>query len=303
MGSGARRAVTAFPGRALATLALFIRAAGLSAQSTTPSVHFHHVHLNVTNPAATIAFYQKFFGANAVKYRDRSDALFTEKSFILLSKVAAPPPSNVGTTLWHIGWAGVDGESEFAWRTKEGIAVQTPITPLGPNHYMYFWGPDRELIEVYTGSKNHRFEHFHLLASDLNATLRWFSSQLGLRPTLPSDSKLGGVAINLIRIDNINVYVFEKPAAGQERPAWFPPEVGERFPPTEGTTIDHVAFSVADVQVAFRQMRQNGATIVRPVATSREYGLTSFFVRAPDGLLIEIVEEPPIPEGIWPAKR
>lgn len=153
MGSGSHRAVTAFRSRALATIALTILVGRVSAQSTKPSVHFHHVHLNVTNPATTIGFYQKFFGANTVKYHGLSDALFTEKSFILLSRVAAPPPSNVGTTLWHIGWAGVDGESEFAWRTKEGIGVQTPITPLGPNHYMYFWGPDRELIEVYTGSR------------------------------------------------------------------------------------------------------------------------------------------------------
>jgi catechol 2,3-dioxygenase-like lactoylglutathione lyase family enzyme len=303
MGSGSHRAVTAFRGRALGTLALLLWVESVSAQPATPSVHFHHVHLNVTNPTVTIAFYQKFFGANTVTYRGLSDALFTEKSFILLSKVGAPPATNVGTTLWHIGWAGVDGESEFAWRTNEGIAVQTPITPLGPNHYMYFWGPDRELIEVYTGSKNHRFEHFHLLASDLNATLRWFSTQLGLRPSMPADSKLGGVAINLVRIDNVNVYVFEKPAAGQQRPAWFPSEVGEHFPPTEGTAIDHVAFSVDDIQVALRRMRQNGAVIVRPIATSREYGLTSFFVRGPDGLLVEIVEEPPVPEGIWRTKR
>ena len=39
---------------------------------------------------------------------------------------------------------------------------------------MYFWGPDREVVEVYTGSRNHRFEHVHLLATDVNATVQWF---------------------------------------------------------------------------------------------------------------------------------
>jgi len=33
-----------------------------------------------------------------------------------------------------------------------------------------------------------------------------------------------------------------------------------------------------------------------------EYGLTSFFVRGPDGLLVETVVEAPVPEGIWKGK-
>ena len=60
-------------------------------EQATPAVHFHHVHLNVTDPKATIAFYQKFFGATEVRYRGLSAGLFTERSFILLSKVAAAP--------------------------------------------------------------------------------------------------------------------------------------------------------------------------------------------------------------------
>jgi hypothetical protein len=43
-------------------------------------------------------------------------------------------------------------------------------------------------------------------------------------------------------------------------------------------------------------------TIVRPIEKSREYGLTSFFVRGPDGLLVEIVAEAPVPEGVWQGK-
>ena len=43
--------------------------------------NFHHVHLNVTDRDSTIAYYQKYFGATRVKYKDRVDALFSEKSF------------------------------------------------------------------------------------------------------------------------------------------------------------------------------------------------------------------------------
>ena len=262
-------------------------------------VHFHHVHLNVTDPQASIAFYQKFFGANTVRYRGLSDGLFTEKSFILLTRVTAPPPTNLGTSLWHIGWAGVDGGSEFAWRTREGIRVHTPITPFGANYYMYFWGPDREVIEVWTGGKNHRFDHVHLLASNLGATLRWFKENLGLVPRTPTAPAVSGVVTNYLQVDNVSVSIMERPPAGAPRPGWWPAEVGESIAPTEGTAIDHIAFSFDDIGPVYLRMRRAGTLIVHAPATNREYGLTSFFVRGPDGLLVEIVQEAPIPEGIW----
>ncbi|HTE39605.1 MAG TPA: VOC family protein [Steroidobacteraceae bacterium] len=271
-------------------------------QTPAPEIHFHHVHLNVTDPAATIGFYQKYFGANSIKYRGLSDGLLTEKSFLLLNKVATPPRSNLGTSLWHIGWAGVDGESEFAWRSNAGIGVQTPVTALGQNFFMYFWGPDRELIEVYTGSKNHRFEHFHLLATDAYATGTWFKDVLGIAPRSTTATYQGRPSSSL-RIDNVNIFVFERPKAGEPYPDWYPVEARGTFGPTEGTALDHVAFSVRDIKAAFAGIERAGATIVRKPAKSTEFGFTSFFVRGPDNLLVEIVEEAPIPEGIWESKR
>ena len=273
-----------------------------SAEQVTPAVHFHHVHLNVTDPKATIAFYQKFFGATEVRYRGMSEGLFTEKSFILLSKVAAAPPTNLGTSLWHIGWSGVDGNSEFAWRTREGIGVQTPVTPFGSNYYMYFWGPNREVIEIWTANRNHRFEHVHLLASNLHATLSWFGEHLGLSPLLSTPEKVTGVTTNYIRIDNISISVMELPAPGEPRPTWWPAEVRDSFQPTDGTAIDHIAFSSSDIKPLYQRMQRAGVVIVHPIAKSPEYGLTSFFVRGPDGLLLEIVQEASIPEGIWESR-
>jgi catechol 2,3-dioxygenase-like lactoylglutathione lyase family enzyme len=271
----------------------------IEAQPTASGVHFHHVHLNVADPTATIAFYKKFFGANGVRYRGLSDGLFTEKSFILLTKVAKAPPIGLGTSLWHIGWAGVDGPSEFAWRTNEGIGVQTPVTPFGSNYYMYFWGPDREVVEIWTASKNHRFEHVHLLASNLKSTLSWFQENLGITPFLQAAEDVSGVATNYLRLDNVSISVMERPATGKPRPSWWPAEADGTFPKTDGTVIDHIAFSFSDIKPVFQRMQRARVVIVHPIAKSPEYGLTSFFVRGPDGLLVEIVEEVPVPEGIW----
>ncbi len=295
---------------AIVVVSAFWTTAGMPTRQTdawaVEAGHFHHIHLNVTDPSETIQFYRRFFGANSVKYRGVSDALFTEKSFILLNTVEAPPPSHLATSLWHIGWAGVDGPSEFEWRAKAGIEVQTPLTPLGSNHFMYFWGPDREVIEVFTGSKNHRFEHVHLLSSDVERTMRWFVDHVGLTPRGPTvrwgvsgPTLTGGFSWNLIRVDNVNLIVFGAPGPGDPRPEWLPDQVGDEFVPTDGTAIDHIAFSYADITPVYERMRDTGVEIVRPIATDPEHGLTSFFVRAPDRLLVEIVQEKPVPDGIW----
>jgi catechol 2,3-dioxygenase-like lactoylglutathione lyase family enzyme len=270
----------------------------LSASEPVGPASFHHVHLNVTDTQRSVEFYEKFFGALPIQYRDRTPALFVERSFILLNEVPEPPRSNLGTTIWHIGWAGVDGATEFNWRTREGIGVQTPITRLGPiNDYMYFWGPDREVVEVWTGSRNHRFEHVHLIASDVYETISWFGEHLGLEPTRPIEPGIRG---STIRVDNVNIIVWVNPMGGPNpHPADLPPEIQPEVGVTDGSAVDHIAFSYADIRPAYERMVASGVEIVRGIETSPQDGHTSFFVRGPDGLLVEIVQERPIPEGIW----
>ncbi len=255
--------------------------------------HFHHIHLNVTEVDKTIAFYQKYFGAKYVKYRDHTDGLFTEKSFLLLDPVKSAPPTHEGSSLWHIGWSGVDGQSEFDWRVKEGIEVHTPINPLGNSHWMYFYGPDKEVVEVFTGNRNHSFEHIHLLASDVNETMNWFELYLGLAPVHKSAQPWGTGLFkwNVLHVDNINITVNGRPV---EERSWFP----AAFKPTDGTTFDHIGFSFENIEPVFENIKTAGAEIVKGISTDPVHGLRSFFVRAPDGLLVEIVEEKPIPEGI-----
>jgi len=260
-------------------------------------VNFHHVHLNVTDRDSTIAFYQKYFGATQVKYRDKVDALFTEKSFLLMNLVDSAPPTHLGSSLWHIGWSGVDGQSEFDWRVNEGIAVHTDITPLGDDFWMYFFGPEKEVIEVYTGNKNHRFEHIHLLSTDVDRTMKWFESNLGFKPVNEKAKLWANNALrwkwNLLTVNNINIIVFGKPV---EKEPWWP---DEEIKPTDGSAIDHIGFSTENIEFLYNKMRSEGLDIVHDLKVDPIHGMKSFFIRGPDSLLIEIVEEKPIPEGIW----
>src|SRR5437762_14138822 len=93
---------------------LFVFVAASAAQSVADErAHFHHVRLNVINIDESIRFYSRVFGAVPVKFHGTVDALFTERSLILFNKVSEPPPSELMSGIWHIGWGGVDVKNEY----------------------------------------------------------------------------------------------------------------------------------------------------------------------------------------------
>jgi len=245
----------------------------------------------VSDVASTAHFYQKFFGAKQIKFKNRSDALVTEKSFIFFNTVDSTPSTNEGSSLWHIGWSGVNGPEEYNWRVKEGIEVHSPVTALGNDHWMYFWGPNNEVVEVFTANKNNNFEHIHLLATDVDKTMEWFETYLGLAPvnSVSQPWQNGLFKWNHLWVGNINIYVFGKPVEKRE---WYP----ENFKSTQGTAIDHIGFSFKNISSVYEKMK--GLEIVKEIETDLTYEVKSFFVNGPDGLLIEILEDHTHPDDI-----
>lgn len=301
----------------LMTALLFWGAPGLRTPvAAEESAAFHHVHLNSVDPDASIKYYKRFFSGVPVKFRGVSDALLTDRSFILYSKVEEPPAHELKSSIWHLGWGGVDGPSDYAWREREGVEFETPLMPLANQHFMYAWGPDKEVVEVWTGFHHHRFGHVHLLAEDINATRDWYRTHLGLQgpsaqipkpPPPPEDFKYevgsGDPSIfrymwtTQVQTDAVTINIFGQP--GPEPVLWWSNEPIEEFEPTQGRVIDHIAFSYRDLDAAFERMKAAGVEIVEPIAERPEYDMRSFFVMGPDKVLIEIVEARPLPEGVW----
>lgn len=293
----------------VAGLGLGLLAVTASAQPKVEPARFHHVHLNVTDPAKTLQFYSKNLGAVEVNYRGKSKALFSESSFFLLNKVDEAPEWRPHTALSHIGWATTDGPATFAWLKKQNVEFETEIASLGNNQGMYFYGPDKELIEVWTGNRNHRFEHLHFWATDAAVTGAWFNDHLGVpgrvgpKPTLKDYENIASLRMGFLQCGNVNLIIFERPDFDSR---WWPggsykkeDGPGEEFAPTKDTTIDHLAFSYRDIKPVYDRMKAAGVEIVHDIKVSEQYGHTSFFAMAPDNLLVEIVQEKPIPEGIW----
>jgi catechol 2,3-dioxygenase-like lactoylglutathione lyase family enzyme len=294
---------------------LSIGAATFSAQGAN-TVHFHHFHLNAVDPARSLEFYRDIFGGVPVKFGGRADAIFTERSFILFNKVATPPPAEQNTGIWHVGWGGVDGPREFNTLTGKGVAFQTPVSPLGNFHYMYAYGPDKELLEVWTGYQNHRYGHVHLMSSNPVDTVRWYSNtfEIGLRPQTPppnapapppgtpfiaepGPTSAGSGALQ--NVDNVNLIVFRQPTTAPVPPLWGTNKPITSLEPTRGHAIDHIAFSFRKIQPIFDRMKKAGVAIAEPITIKPEFGFKSFFITAPDGVLVEIVEAKPIPDATW----
>jgi len=286
-----------------------------SSDSKVQPARFHHVRLNVTDPKASIDYYKKFFSAVPVRFRGVSDALLTDRSYLLLNTVKKTAPKNVTTALWHIGWGGIDGHAEHKWRTDQGIKWGTDITTVatagGDLYFMYAEGPDHELAEIWTGTPYQRYNHVHLLTKDVNATRDWYIDHLGAKgektdipkPDLPpagmkfSNPKVFDYVWNTqVDVDGVIFNIFGLP----DKPVfWWPSGPIAKFEKTEGHVIDHFAFSYPKIEPVFTRMKADGVEIVKEITWNEKFKMNSFFIRAPDGVLIEIVEADPLPEASW----
>lgn len=289
----ARRLCTGF---ALAALLVVT-----NTQADDDTAHFHHVHLNVTDPAATAAYYMRVHAAVPVQYRDKVEALFTERSFILWNQVDAPPPQTLRSGLWHIGWGAVDVVSRYKWFQENDVKIFTEFYTLGRTEITYLEGPDGEVIEVNT-MPHHRFGHVHLLGADVNATVDWYIEHLGVTSARPPSPKPDLSQVRAwsrsFSIDNVLFIVYNQPDY-EPVPPWWKGEPLLTFDSTKGSVIDHLAFSYRDIGPVFERMKKNGVTIVEPIREDPEFGHRSFFVEGPNKVLIEIVEAKPIPESSW----
>jgi catechol 2,3-dioxygenase-like lactoylglutathione lyase family enzyme len=270
------------------------------------SLHLHHVHMNVADRARTSAFYEQFFAAKRVELNGTDEALQVEPVLLLLEQRAMPPSSKLPTSLQHIGWGSADPAAWYEAAHARGVApdvrgftlFNTSETPtLGtpgsgalfsaligveppacfpiPDafSYIYVLGPDQERIEVWTGA-DRRINHLHFTTADVAASTQWFQGFLGL------GGIDGVVNAETFFLDDI-LFFFE------------PIGVAADYEPTDDHVLGHVAFSVSDLPGWLARAREQGIEVVHEPATA--HGFTSFFVRGPDGLLVELVQAAPLP--------
>jgi len=266
-----------------------------------PPAHFHHIHLNATDPAAAIEFYTSKFDCEKAKFAGEWDAVWAQKAWILFTKVASAPPSEIMSGIWHFGWGAEDMKAAYQKQLDSGTKFETPITDISdlanfPGfYYAYVDGPDHALIELNT-APHHHLGHVHLLSADPVAAGEWYMKYFGAvrhgkeppsREVVFYKGYQVGPGMSL-ESDNINIIIFPKEFAPKAYPgAW---KNRTAFDSTEGRVVDHIGFSFDNLSEALERMRKDGVKVTQETRTVLNGKVKFAFIEGPDRVRIELVE-------------
>lgn len=264
------------------------------------NARFHHVHLNSTDPEAAINFYTSKFKAERQKFAGLRDAVWTGDSWILFTKVDSPPPSDIVSGIWHIGWGGEDMKAIYQKQLDSGTKFQTPLTDIsgmtgtaensGNFFYAYVDGPDHALIELNT-AKHHNFGHVHMFSADPIATGEWYMAHLGVKARLSKEVRTYHNTQNgpaaFITANHVSMIVYPVEYLKTSGMPSFKDRT--ELAPTRGRVIDHIGFAVDDLGAAIAHMKAAGVKVTaEPVAR----GPIKFaFIEGPDQVAIELIED------------
>jgi catechol 2,3-dioxygenase-like lactoylglutathione lyase family enzyme len=235
--------------------------------------HFHHLHLNSTDPAAAREFYKRL----------------EPDMRIVFTKVDAPPKTDISSAIWHMGWGGGDNMRQTYQRQLElGTKFQTPLTDIsdqcdgkggnGRFLFAYIDAPDHALIELNTTAPGKTgFGHVHLLSTDPVAAGEWYVKHFGLERRGQSGlryrcGRQTGPSVSLM-MDDINVIIY--PARNRDR---------DDLESSADHVIDHLGFRVADLKATLARLRAEGVKVIGVQSHSA-------LIEGPDRIRIELVEE------------
>ncbi|MBI3210626.1 MAG: VOC family protein [Candidatus Solibacter usitatus] len=251
------------------------------------AAHFHHVHLNVTDPAAAISFYTTKFSAEKSAFAGK-DAVWAQKSWLLFDKVAAAPVAwPYDSPIWHIGWGAEDMPAVYKKQVESGTQFQTPLTDISDLanfkgfYYAYVDGPDHALIELNTAG-HHNFGHMHTFSANTKAAAEWYAKYFAIKPRI-SPSQEPRIYRNVqvgpsasFTLDGVNVIIYPAKYRGHEN-----------FRSTRGTVFDHVAFSVEQLDPLLDRMKADGVKILEQPKLMAGTKQRSAMVEGPDRIAVK----------------
>lgn len=264
-----------------------------------PVAHFHHVHVNSTDPTRSVSFYTSKFESEKGEFAG-IDGIWAYKSWVLFKKAASPPPHEITSGIWHMGWGAEDMKAEYQRQVASGTKFETPITDISdlagrpPDSFFFAYvdGPDHELIELNTAN-HHHFGHVHLLSEDPVAAGEWYQTHLGV--PLRGQQKERRVyreqfpvaPASFLQADHVSMIIYPIDYARAQWPDLWKDR--KSFEPTRGRAIDHIGFSVDNLAGTLDRLRGEGVNILEGMRTIAG-GTKIAFIEGPDKVWIELVE-------------
>ncbi len=274
-----------------------------------PAAHFHHLHLNSTDPAAAIRFYTSKLESEQRKFAGAEDAVLAHNVWLLFNKVAAAPKSEITSSIWHMGWGGGDNmQATYQKQVDSGTKFFVPITDIsdqcdgkggnGRFFFSYIDAPDHALIELNTTAAGQTyFGHVHLLSADAIAASEWYIKEFGLKrrgtaaPSREVRYRCGrqtAPAASLM-MDDVSVIIYPVGNAKAAFPdAW---KGREELESPAGHAIDHLGFGVTNLDATLNRLNGDGVKVITPAAWIVKNRVRAAMIEGPDRIRIELVEE------------
>lgn len=275
------------------------------AEPSMPEAHFHHLHLNATDPQAAIQFYTSKFACEKGRFAGLLDGVWAQKSWMLFTKVSKPPIADLNSAVWHFGWGAEDMKATYQKQLDMGTKFFTPLTDIsdiggnkgatGLFYYAYVQGPDGALIELNTAN-HHNFGHLHLFSADPVAAGEWYKKYMGAKsrssrppsrePRFYRDIQIGP-SVSLMS-DNVNIIIYPVEYAKQAYPeAW---KGKTEIESTKGHVMDHIGFSFDNLAEAVERLRKDGVKVTEEIRSVANGKVKFAFIEGPDKMRIELVE-------------
>ena len=306
--------------RALVAACLIWAGAAIHAQIGGAEALFHHVHMNVVDPAASVAFYTAMFDATT---RDRVagwDGVRSESLHVLFSKVPRRASTALDTAIWHIGW-GHDNLPAFV---EKGRALGVVFERTGPvlARLNALDGNPIEINTEYLHLTPHpkAFSHVHAFSAAPYCAADWYQQMLGAtsiegpdldkvlgraqsvgiapRPRdchVPFSRSQPGAAIGqpnaLLRLGGTILFIYP-----QQEPEYLEKQWGGRRPTTtslvstRGHVIDHLAVSYPDVRKELARLKSMNVNVLEDIHAFGNTTLEAATIEGPDRIAIELVE-------------
>ncbi len=227
-----------------------------------------HVHLNVPDQAAAVAWYQRHFGGQPMtEAPDR--VMLGETRLIFLKKADGQPSS--GSAIDHIGFSFADLDAKMKELEAAGVKVVTPVRDVQGLFKLGFvedpWGTR---IEVVQDPDKLGLHHVHLRGPDPAAVLAFYTEKFGGEQAKLKD-----------RIDGVRY-------GG----VWLLVQRGDAVP-SEGHAIDHFGFRTTNLDAAARELKAQNVkftTEPRPLKLASGVTVNFAYIEGPAGAKVELVQ-------------
>ena len=267
--------------RIVLALVVVVAAASLLAiPAIARAADYHHVHVTASNATEAVKWYTRYMDCQPLS--DRDDGVDCAGAQVVFDSRPTLGTSQ-RTGIDHISFSYADltakmAELESVGVRGSGVRLQrfadgsTLRNVPGLFKYGFIFDPWGTRIELVEDTDTLGFHHIHLSATDPAATLAWYQQVFGGESARLRD-RLDGVLLGDIWLLAMR-HEDGTPAA------------------TAGRAIDHIAFSVENLDSAAARMRRNGIDFLEEPAVP-EGGRSSArraIIGGPDNVSLAVVE-------------